>query len=93
MCKQFPGVICTQVMPVVEVLLDVHKELREQVGIVEWDSIYCSLQVVEKKAKPHIQVDVGGGQTKTFAPEEISAMVLTKMKETAEAYLGKKVSA
>lgn len=49
--------------------------------------------MVEKKAKPHIQVDVGGGQTKTFAPEEISAMVLTKMKETAEAYLGKKVSA
>lgn len=69
------------------------KEPLEQVGMVEWDSIHCSPQVVEKKAKPHIQVDVGGGQTKTFAPEEISAMVLTKMKETAEAYLGKKVSA
>lgn len=55
-------------------------------------TLSLSSQVVEKKAKPHIQVDVGSGQTKTFAPEEISAMVLTKMKETAEAYLGKKVS-
>lgn len=51
----------------------------------------CPKQVIEKKTKPYIQVDIGGGQTKTFAPEEISAMVLTKMKETAEAYLGKKV--
>ena len=47
--------------------------------------------VVEKNAKPHIKVETGSG-TKVFAPEEISAMVLTKMKETAEAYLGKKVT-
>ncbi|CAL1269381.1 unnamed protein product, partial [Larinioides sclopetarius] len=47
--------------------------------------------VVEKNSKPHVQVKTAQG-TKTFAPEEISAMVLTKMKETAEAYLGKKVS-
>lgn len=52
--------------------------------------VHFLLQVLEKKTKPHIQVDIGG-QMKTFAPEEISAMVLTKMKETAEAYLGKKV--
>lgn len=32
------------------------------------------------------------GQEKTFRPEEISSMVLTKMKETAEQFLGKKVT-
>lgn len=29
------------------------------------------------------------GETKTFTPEEISSMVLTKMKEIAEAFLGR----
>ena len=38
-----------------------------------------------------VQVETSQGQ-KTFAAEEISAMVLVKMKETAEAYLGKKVT-
>ena len=40
--------------------------------------------------KPAIQVTFKG-ELKTFAPEEISSMVLTKMKEIAEAYIGKEV--
>merc|ERR1711912_73114 len=41
--------------------------------------------------KPMIQVNFQGEQKK-FHPEEISSMILTKMKETAEAYLGGKVN-
>jgi L1 cell adhesion molecule like protein len=40
--------------------------------------------------KPLIQVKYKN-EKKTFQPEEISSMVLTKMKETAEAFLGKTV--
>jgi L1 cell adhesion molecule like protein len=41
--------------------------------------------------KPMIEVQYMG-ETKKFHPEEISAMVLVKMKETAEAFLGQKVT-
>ena len=37
--------------------------------------------------KPSIEVDFKG-ETKRFEPEEISSMVLTKMKEIAEMYIG-----
>ncbi|KTF78578.1 hypothetical protein cypCar_00048675, partial [Cyprinus carpio] len=59
---------------------------------VQQDIKYFPFKVIEKKNKPHIQLDIGSGRMKTFTPEEISAMVLTKMKETAEAYLGEKVT-
>ena len=49
-----------------------------------------SYDIVDKDGKPYIQTDVKG-ETRTFAPEEISAMILVKMKEVAETYLGKKV--
>ncbi|KAJ4455899.1 putative Heat shock 70 kDa protein [Paratrimastix pyriformis] len=40
--------------------------------------------------KPFVQVR-HKGELRFFSPEEISSMVLTKMKETAEAYLGRKI--
>lgn len=48
-------------------------------------------KIVNRDSKPYIQVQVKDGEVKTFSPEEVSAMILTKMKETAEAYLGKKI--
>ena len=47
-------------------------------------------QVIEKNGTPLIQVEYLG-EEKTFSPQEISSMVLTKMKEISEAKLGKTV--
>ena len=47
-------------------------------------------KVSNKNEKIHIDVEYKGEQ-KSFKPEEISSMVLTKMKEVAESYLGEKV--
>ncbi|PRT56041.1 Heat shock protein SSA3 [Wickerhamiella sorbophila] len=55
------------------------------------DIKHFPFKVIDKGAKPNIQVEFKG-ETKVFTPEEISAMVLTKMKEIAEAYLGSKVT-
>jgi L1 cell adhesion molecule like protein len=46
--------------------------------------------VADSNDKPLIKVDYND-EEKTFTPEEISAMVLTKMKDIAETYLGQKV--
>jgi L1 cell adhesion molecule like protein len=47
--------------------------------------------VINQENKPMIQVEYKG-ETKVFAPEEISSMVLVKMKEIAESFLGEKVT-
>nr|UNE55966.1 heat shock protein 68 transcript variant X3 [Paroster macrosturtensis] len=51
------------------------------------DMKHWPFKVVNDSGKPKIQVQYKC-DTKTFTPEEISSMVLTKMRETAEAYLG-----
>uniref|UniRef100_A0A915DUU5 Heat shock protein 70 n=1 Tax=Ditylenchus dipsaci TaxID=166011 RepID=A0A915DUU5_9BILA len=59
---------------------------------VQQDMKHWPFKVVQAEAgRPKIQVEVKG-ETKTFFPEEISSMVLTKMKETAEAFLGSPVT-
>jgi len=58
---------------------------------VQSDIKYYPFKVINKSNRPHVQIDVGS-EAKTFTPEEISAMILIKMKEVAEAYLGKKVT-
>ena len=58
---------------------------------IQADMKHWSFKVVPKEGdKPMIQVKYKG-ELKTFAPEEVSSMVLIKMKETAEQFLGKKV--
>ena len=46
--------------------------------------------IIDKDGKPYIQIETKG-QKKIYSPEEISAMILTKMKTVAENFLGTKV--
>jgi heat shock 70kDa protein 1/2/6/8 len=46
--------------------------------------------VIDKDGSPLIKVEYLN-EEKTFTPQEISSMVLTKMKEISEAKLGKEV--
>ncbi|CAF92124.1 unnamed protein product [Tetraodon nigroviridis] len=58
---------------------------------VQADVKLWPFKVIGDGGKPKIQVEYKG-EEKSFYPEEISSMVLVKMKEIAEAYLGQKVS-
>ncbi|XP_013780850.1 heat shock 70 kDa protein cognate 4-like [Limulus polyphemus] len=58
---------------------------------VAQDMKHWPFEVISEAGKPKIKVEYKG-ETKYFFPEEISSMVLTKMKEIAEAYLGKNIS-
>jgi heat shock protein 5 len=57
---------------------------------VQADMKHFPFKVSDKDGKPVVTVEVAG-KDRSFTPEEISAMVLGKMKDIAEAYLGKTI--
>lgn len=58
---------------------------------VQSDMSLWPFKVISKDSKPYFQVQ-HENLTKTFSPEEISAMILTKMKQIASVYLGTDVT-
>merc|ERR1711871_1941020 len=57
---------------------------------VQKDMKHWPFSVIKKDDKPYVSVKLDG-KARDFAPEEVSAMVLQKMKEVAEGYLGQDV--
>jgi len=57
---------------------------------VQTDMKHWPFKVTNSDGKPRLSVEYKT-EERSFTPEEVSAMVLTKMKETAEAYLGSEV--
>jgi len=57
---------------------------------VQHDKKLLPYNIVDKQGKPYVEV-LFKKEKKTYSPEEVSAMVLTKMKEVAEAFLGKEI--
>merc|ERR1712146_324281 len=58
---------------------------------VKADKKLFPFELVDKDGKPYVRVDVSG-EKKMYAPEEVSAMILGKMKEIAEAFLGRTIA-
>ncbi|TNV82518.1 hypothetical protein FGO68_gene6802 [Halteria grandinella] len=58
---------------------------------VQRDMKWLPYAIVNKNGKPYVKAKVEWGEEKKLSPEEISAMILIKMKEIAENYLGTEV--
>jgi L1 cell adhesion molecule like protein len=65
------------------------KQFRDEK--VQSDMKHFTYNVIDKEGKPYIEVEFKG-ERKVFAPEEISSIILSKMKEIAEAFLGDTVT-
>lgn len=72
-------------------------EIKRMIGrdfndpILQKDLTLLPYKVVNVNGKPKVEVSFKG-ENKQFTPEEVSAMILTKMKNIAESYLGKTVT-
>merc|ERR1712093_408177 len=75
-----------------QTLFDVKRLIgrRFKDSTVQKDIKLLPFKIVDAAGKPQINVKVKG-ESKNMPPEEVSSMVLVKMKETAENYLGKEV--
>merc|ERR1740117_2291763 len=75
-----------------QTLFDVKRLIgrRFKDSTVQKDIKLLPFKIVDAGGKPQISVKVNG-QDKLMGPEEVSSMILIKMKETAENYLGKEV--
>jgi len=58
---------------------------------IKKDIKWVPYNVVSKDGLPHVEVEMKKGVTRLLSPEEISAIILMKMKEVAENYLGREV--
>jgi len=58
---------------------------------VQKDMKLLPFGIVDKESKPYVQVEFKG-EKKQYSPEEISAMILGKMREIAESFLGKSIN-
>ena len=57
---------------------------------VQADKKLVPYKIVSKDDKPYVEIVIDG-KPRQFSPEEVSAMILVKMKEIAEAYLGQSI--
>ena len=75
-----------------QTVFDVKRLIGRKYGdkTVQADKKLLPFKIVAKDDKPFVEVDVKG-ETKSFAPEEISAMVLSKMRLVAENFIGKDI--
>jgi heat shock protein 5 len=57
---------------------------------VQADKKLLPYNIISKDDRPYIEIDIKGAK-QTFSPEEVSAMILSKMRTVAEKFMGKDI--